>query len=866
MSRYPLSKTILAMAITAATTTAFADVADLNRDVSGTSEVAYSRTGFNNVTLTGTANRDANQGGTGFQGVSIAGDLTNNANVTSHGDFVDALDLDTSDDADAVATTVGGNVVNNGNFNLSGIAPVGIVTDGANIGGSLINHGNITILGETNTIDSDTPRAIELGNTLLAGDLVNTGSLLVTGIGAKGIYAFTSTGTQDLGTIGQDVINSGSINVDGQGSAGISLKNIDFGHDVINQGTISANGDSASGLVVDSLHFNALNNSGTIQATGDNAVGIRIVDSLAPVVKTSTNGIINTGTIYASGTAISVENVNFNASEGGDDNLNNVFVIHQNGGSIVGGDESINGNFQTQLMWTGGSITGDMEGMSLIKVDGSGTFNGQNIEALFVDVNSGTLYLASTNTYINGNLNVESGATLQVRVSDQTILANPILETNGNATFALGSKIGVTATPGDFTGNSQGTTYTLVKAGTLTDNGLSVVSNSALLNITGFNVSGDTVTATVTGKTGSTVADQIAQMGASRNASRAIRPFTDSVLGKLDANDRVFKAFANADAKGLARLAEQLSPDVNGGSTQAALGGQTLVSSALNARNAEVRGLSSGDVLKDTGVWVKGLYSDADQGTRDGVAGYNAYSSGIVIGADGKLTPDLTLGLAYSYISSKVNGQYNQTDVDAHALTAYGSWTQGPAFVDAGLTLGKNQNTSKRDVADTVAKGDYDSNLFGINVLGGYGFNFDNGVLVEPRAALRYSNLRIDGYTEKNSSAALSVGGQRIQVGELGGGVRVAKNFNFMNGTLKPSATAMAYHDLIGDKSNSTSTYTLGGTPFVTSGASAARNSYELGFGADYSIGAVTVGASYSYLKKTDFNADTFTLKARYDF
>lgn len=87
-----------------------------------------------------------------------------------------------------------------------------------------------------------------------------------------------------------------------------------------------------------------------------------------------------------------------------------------------------------------------------------------------------------------------------------------------------------------------------------------------------------------------------------------------------------------------------------------------------------------------------------------------------------------------------------------------------------------------------------------------------------------------------------------------------------MNGTLKPSATAMAYHDFIGDKANTTSTYTLGGSPFVSSGASSARNSLELGLGADYSIGAVTVGASYSYLKKTDFNADTFTVKARYDF
>jgi opacity protein-like surface antigen len=34
----------------------------------------------------------------------------------------------------------------------------------------------------------------------------------------------------------------------------------------------------------------------------------------------------------------------------------------------------------------------------------------------------------------------------------------------------------------------------------------------------------------------------------------------------------------------------------------------------------------------------------------------------------------------------------------------------------------------------------------------------------------------------------------------------------------------------------------------------------------DYKLGAVTVGVSYDYLGKEDFNADTFQAKVRYDF
>ncbi len=58
----------------------------------------------------------------------------------------------------------------------------------------------------------------------------------------------------------------------------------------------------------------------------------------------------------------------------------------------------------------------------------------------------------------------------------------------------------------------------------------------------------------------------------------------------------------------------------------------------------------------------------------------------------------------------------------------------------------------------------------------------------------------------------------------------------------------------------------LGGAPFTTSGAKPARDSYELGLGATYRIGAWSVGGSYDYLTKADFNADTFTAKVRYDF
>ena len=165
---------------------------------------------------------------------------------------------------------------------------------------------------------------------------------------------------------------------------------------------------------------------------------------------------------------------------------------------------------------------------------------------------------------------------------------------------------------------------------------------------------------------------------------------------------------------------------MNGGATQAATSGQTLVSNVTGNRTSSLRGASSGDVLQNTGLWAQALYSDANQDLRDGVAGFNAYSRGIAIGADGKLTDQLTLGVAYSFLHTSVNSDSgNTTDVDGNALTLYSGFEQGNYFVDANLSYGLNDNESKRRIASTTAKGDYDSQVLGANVVGGYTYHLN---------------------------------------------------------------------------------------------------------------------------------------------
>ncbi|HBO2018102.1 autotransporter domain-containing protein [Pseudomonas aeruginosa] len=787
-------------------------------------------------------------------------DLVLNAQVQATGDDLNGVDLSYAGDDDnpssiGAPTEVFGNLQNKGSITVNGAGVTGLLIDPTIIHGNLVNEGTLQVAG--GVLEGDGIRGLKFaGQSVLQGDLINaaSGKILADGDEATGIQL-------KGGTIGGKLINNGLVQVSGTESTGV----------------LATYDDDMGGP--DRVDLGGIENHGSIVASGDDATALRLDGvsfASAPVQ------VLNTGTIQADDAAIEVGAFDIDGA-----NASNTLVI-QNSGSLISQDEAIDASQASggvHLVWNAGSITGNLIDLSNIEVNGDVTFNGTDAstdganirlkDAGWLDVGSDAgntpahLEFGQPHTTIQGNLDVAGNSSLGLNLSSATDPNKAVVAVSGTAEFAKGSQIQLAAQGNDF--KAQGTTYTLVQAGTLQDEGVSVTSRSALLNVDTYSSGDNQIVAKVSTKGQDEVGDVIGQIGGSANAQHAGAAFSQVVAGLAQSSpdDPVFQAYVNAsqDPAALKKLAEQLVPEVNGGATQAATSGQTLVSNVTGNRTSSLRGASSGDVLQNTGIWAQALYSDANQDLRDGVAGFNAYSRGIAIGADGKLTDQLTLGVAYSFLHTDVNSDNgNTTDVDGNALTLYSGFEQGNYFVDANLSYGLNDNESKRRIASTTAKGDYDSQVLGANVVGGYTYHLNEQFLVEPRLAARYARVDIDGYHEKGSSAALKVDSQRYEVAELGAGVRVAGDFQVGNGNLQPQAKLMAYHDFAADKAQSTSTFVLGGTPFVSQGAKAVRNSYEAGVGADYHLGAVTVGVSYDYTGKTDFNADTFTAKVRYDF
>lgn len=807
-----------------------------------------------------------------FNGSHLQQDLILNATINSTGDFAGGVDMDAYETPTAwINNRIDGNLIHKGSISAVGGGANALRIDPAVIGGSVINEGLLSAKGEPledgGAVDIAT--GIDMsGSTRIKGDLINaaSGRIIVEGEDATGIYL---TGGQIVGK----VINNGLIQAGGEDSVGLEVAG-------------GFNGTTYAGT-----KLLGIENNGTIIATGADANGIRITRAN---FSTIANHIVNTGTIQATDAAIYIT---ANEADGQPGGRARVHIV--NSGTLISNDEAIDASDSQSAVYVrlldGSKVTGNLINLNDLYITGDVQFTGTDSQAdganirlshqySAVDIGNPSfghtrLNLLGTHTSIDGRVYVANDTTLVLNLSSATRPDTPVLSVSDFIRFSKDSQIQLAAQGSDFSANAV--QYKLIQAGELvvTDdnddvdpNGkLNLTSSSALLNIDSYTLEDNTLVATVTAKGQEQVEEIVVGNGGSANGQKAIGSLVnDGVINRIreqNPNDPFLQTLLNTSEADLARIAEQLTPETNGSATQAATTSQNLVSNVTGSRTSSLRGASSGDAFKEAGVWVQSLYSDATQDLRDGVAGYNAYSRGVAVGADGKLNDQLTLGLAYSFINTDVNGKSgNKTEVDSHAFTFYGGYELGNYFLDGSLTYGVNDNDSKRRIAGTQAKASYDSDLLGLNLVGGYTWKINPQMLVEPRLAARYSQVNIDGYREKGSSAALKVEDQRYEAIELGAGVRVAGSFNLGAGTLEPQVRLMAYHDFAADEASSTSTFLLGSTPFVTSGAKAVRNSYEAGIGTDYKLGAVTLGVNYDYIGKSGFDADVFSAKVRYDF
>ena len=529
-------------------------------------------------------------------------------------------------------------------------------------------------------------------------------------------------------------------------------------------------------------------------------------------------------------------------------------TVRLNGGADLQGDDqgyalksSAASTIIDVIMHSDSRIVGEVGGVRELTIDADAeapaTITSSRLHVQRLNVLSGELLLQRQGTEVTGDLRVGSSGALQLQINERTDPEHALVNVSGTATLERGSNINLALSALE---SLQASEYTLIRADELVDQGASINSLNPLLSVSAEVEDDERLVA------------HIALAGNGDDGEGELEDLDGRLIdqGVSDNGRRAARSFEE-----VAQLLEELVPEVSGAAFQAALSASGLTTAALNNRAAAL-GANAGDLLTETGAWVRVLDGDAKQGRRSGIAGFDADSRGIVVGADGKLNESTTLGLAFSHVRTDVDSQLGQeTEVTSNLLSAYGRWEQGRFGITGSLSYGLADNDGKRYVAGEALKSSYDSRTLAAEIEAGYRYDLGN-VELEPLLASRYSRVSIDGFREKGSAAALDNGSQDLEVFDLGAGLAVSARL----GELTPRARLMAYHDFAQDRIQTTSAFILGGESFIATGADATPWTYEADLGLDWSRGQYTLGVSYDYTRKADFKADTWSLKARYDF
>jgi len=168
---------------------------------------------------------------------------------------------------------------------------------------------------------------------------------------------------------------------------------------------------------------------------------------------------------------------------------------------------------------------------------------------------------------------------------------------------------------------------------------------------------------------------------------------------------------------------------------------------------------------------------------------------------------------------------------------------------------------------ERIADADYAGQQYSA-LLGG-GYTLSKGALAfTPLASLQYMHLRLNSYTETGAGALnLHVDGQQFDLLQSGLGFKMEYPLKLKSNTFIPEVHFKWLFDFIGDKQQTTSTFSGGGASFRTSGFAPERISYNAGTKMTFlHHNNFDLSFTYDYQFKKNYSAHTGMLRAKLAF
>ncbi|MEY2543874.1 MAG: hypothetical protein QOE81_1335, partial [Verrucomicrobiota bacterium] len=141
-----------------------------------------------------------------------------------------------------------------------------------------------------------------------------------------------------------------------------------------------------------------------------------------------------------------------------------------------------------------------------------------------------------------------------------------------------------------------------------------------------------------------------------------------------------------------------------------------------------------------------------------GRTGYDIISGGFMLGVDYRFCDSFAAGLYGGYTRSDVDFNNQPFGLRGGDLTAdngtfglYATWYKGGFYIDGGASGGYNSYDIHRNDIFGFEDGSTDGWQFDGFIAGGYDFHW-HCLMFGPIASLQYTDVNINGFTEKNSS------------------------------------------------------------------------------------------------------------------
>ena len=687
--------------------------------------------------------------------------------------------------------------------------------------------------------------------------------------------------TLTIGSAGQDGTVELSMTV------GIASNKTPWGFDVV-AGTLQA-GSSIAATNLFSLDVSefSIGTAGRLNLNGFANTVANLTGTGSIVNNTNTNaslltkGTTDFGGVIADGTGFGLTSLNVTSGTTtltGANTYSGGTTV--SGGTLQGSSTSLQGNILNNAMVnfeqaTDGTYAGVMSGTGSLSKTGAGalTLSGTNTYSGATLVNGGLLTvngsiansavtlssggrLGGTGTFgsmivnggvlapgnsigtqtVNGNLTMSGASTYEVE-TDPTGSSSDLVQVNGVAN--LGGQVRHVGESGTYLPFS---TYTILSAtgGFAGSSFAGVTSDFAFLTPS---LTYDLNNVYLNLQRNSTAVADLAQ---SRNQLA-----TAGALDSLPAGGALQVALLGLKTNEVPDALNALSGEVYASTAGALLQNSQAFSNSLLQRSGRLLDESQRSALP---LWIETQGATRRNDGDSNSAEATQRGGSVAVGGELAMPNDWILGGAFRYGDHRlsVDQLSSHADIDSYSVGLYGRWAQpldgGSLRMTLGGIYGWHSIDAERDIYTTGLRqslnSDYDATSGQVFAELGYAMDMGAGIQLEPYAALSWTQVAGDSFTEKGGNAALHGDSQNNDMTTSTLGLR--SQLPLSNGRFNLDA-GLAWQHNYSDVNPDAELNFVGSSNFTVDGASMGRDKALLDLGASYRIApAITVRAGYS--------------------